>query len=234
LATGTLLNLPTALVTNGVFLADAADLMAVLAPTKIAISLDAASAAIHDRVRGVPGVWATTVAGIERPIKVLTPRTRLAVSSVLLPGKRRYLDSMSARLSEIGVDRWIVNPRLGDGAGQVGGLVHDRASLFDDFLILQKSAERVGIGLTADDEFDHLGYGPAGIHYPALRSLHMRTLPRNVEIFRLAPNGQCSTGEDIIKPATLDVPPWQPNITNGSRPSVIEPSRATTKDCWMG
>jgi hypothetical protein len=32
----------------------------MLSPTKIAISLDAASADIHDRIRGVAGAWAAT------------------------------------------------------------------------------------------------------------------------------------------------------------------------------
>jgi molybdenum cofactor biosynthesis enzyme MoaA len=39
LATGRLLGLPTAMVSNGVLLGDAVDLLAVLAPSKIAISL---------------------------------------------------------------------------------------------------------------------------------------------------------------------------------------------------
>jgi MoaA/NifB/PqqE/SkfB family radical SAM enzyme len=210
LATGRLLGLPTAMVTNGVRLGDALDLLTVLAPSKIAISLDAASAQIHDRIRGVPGAWAATVAGIERAIKILTPQTRLAVSSVLLPGKRSHLDDMPARLREIGIDRWIVNPLLRVGADYIGGPVRDRARLFQDFLILQEAALRAGVRLTVDDEFDHLRHGPASNRQPALHSLHVRTLPRNVEIFRLAPNGQCSIGEGILKQVTPDVPFWQP------------------------
>ena len=48
LSTGRFLGLPTTLVTNGTKLADAINLMTTLAPNKIAISLDAASADIHD------------------------------------------------------------------------------------------------------------------------------------------------------------------------------------------
>src|SRR5262244_1029087 len=43
LATGRFLDLPTGLVTNGTKLGAAADLLKTLAPTKVAISLDAAS-----------------------------------------------------------------------------------------------------------------------------------------------------------------------------------------------
>jgi MoaA/NifB/PqqE/SkfB family radical SAM enzyme len=138
LATGRLLGLPTAMVTNGVLLADALDLLAVLAPSKIAISLDAAVADDHDRIRGVPGAWAATVAGIRQAIKALTPQTRLAVSSVLLPGNRYHLEGIPARLREIGIDRWIINPLLRVGREQAGGPVGDRARLFDDFGFMRR------------------------------------------------------------------------------------------------
>jgi MoaA/NifB/PqqE/SkfB family radical SAM enzyme len=213
LATGRLLDLPTSLVTNGVFLADAVDLMRALAPTKIAISLDAASGDIHDRIRGVTGAWSAAVNGIEQATKFL-PRTRLAVSSVLLPGKRHYLESMPKRLREIGVDEWIVNPLVRIGRSHVGGPVDDRTSLFNDLLVLQEAAKRGGVRLIVDDEFGHLDHVPASIRRPALRSLYVRTLPANVSIFRLVSSGQCSTGEGILKRLKLDAPRWQPGVVH--------------------
>jgi MoaA/NifB/PqqE/SkfB family radical SAM enzyme len=63
LATGRFLGLPTTFVTNGVKLVDAIDLLTTLSPNKIAISLDAASAEIHDRIRGVAGACAATIGG---------------------------------------------------------------------------------------------------------------------------------------------------------------------------
>src|SRR6516225_10103900 len=77
LEAGQSLGVPTTLVTNGVFLREAVDLLTTLAPAKIAISLDSDSAAIHDRVRGVAGAWTATVAGIKRAVEVLAPRTKL-------------------------------------------------------------------------------------------------------------------------------------------------------------
>src|SRR5215831_8959335 len=97
LATGRFLGLPTSVVTNGTKLVDAIDLLKTLAPNKIAISLDAASGDIHDRIRGVAGARAASVGGIKRAIEVLAPRTRLVVMSVLLPSKRHY--SSDARAS---------------------------------------------------------------------------------------------------------------------------------------
>jgi MoaA/NifB/PqqE/SkfB family radical SAM enzyme len=210
LATGRFLGLPTSLVTNGVNLVGAVDLLRTLSPNKIAISLDAASAEIHDRIRGVAGAWAATVGGIERAIEALAPRTRLVVSSVLSPSRRHYLDAMPALLREIGIDRWIINPLLRVGSDQAGGPVADRASLFRDLLILQEAADRAGVRLTVDDEFDHLHHDTASASEPSLRALHVRTLPPDVEIFRLAPGGQCSTGDGILKQVTIDTPRWQP------------------------
>jgi len=210
LATGRFLGLPTSMVTNGVKLVDAIDLLKTLSPNKIAISLDADSADIHDRIRGVAGAWAATVGGIKRAVEFLAPRTRLAVESVLLPSKRHHLDAMPARLREIGIDRWIINPLLRVGRDQTGGPVSDRASLYRDLLILKEEADRAGVRLTVDDEFGNLGHDAASTSQPSLRALHVRTLPPNVEIFRLAPSGQCSTGNGILRRVTPDTPRWQP------------------------
>jgi MoaA/NifB/PqqE/SkfB family radical SAM enzyme len=209
LATGRFLGLPTTMVTNGVGLVDALDLLKALSPNKIAISLDADSE-IHDRIRGVAGTWAAAVRGIERATEVLAPRTRLVVSSVLQPAKRHYLDAMPARLREIGIDQWIINPLLRVGRDQAGGPVSDRANLYRDLLILQEAASRAGVRLTVDDEFGNLGHEAASASQPSLRALHVRTLPRNVEIFRLVPGGQCSTGDDILRQVTLETRRWQP------------------------
>jgi len=69
-----------------------------------------ASAEVHDRIRDVAGTWEAAVGGIKRAIEALTPRTRLVVESVLLPGKRHHLDAMPALLRDIGIDRWLINP----------------------------------------------------------------------------------------------------------------------------
>jgi len=213
LATGRFLGLPTSLVTNGTKLADASDLLTILAPNKVSISLDAASPETHDRIRGVVGAWAASVAGIKRATEVLAPRTRLVVSSVLMPSKRHYLDAMPVRLREIGIDRWIINPLQRIGTNQNGGPVADRASLYRDLLILQETADCAGVRLTVDDEFDHLGHDAVVVSQPSLRRLHVRTLPLNVDIFRLTPSGQCSVGHEILQQVTLDTPRWRPGAT---------------------
>jgi MoaA/NifB/PqqE/SkfB family radical SAM enzyme len=207
LATGRLLGLRTTLVTNGVVLADALDLLTALRPSKIAISLDAASADAHDRIRGVAGAWDATIESIRSAVEILAPRTNLAVSSVLLPSKRQLLDDMPALLHEIGIDDWIINPLLRVGRGRVGGHVDNPANLFRDLQVLKKVADRVGIRLTVDDEFNHLAGGVAS-------SIHVRTLPPDIEIFRLTPAAQCSVGEGILEQMTPDAPRWKPGAVH--------------------
>jgi MoaA/NifB/PqqE/SkfB family radical SAM enzyme len=226
LATSRLLRVPSTLVTNGVLLADAIDLLAVLKPTKIAISLDAATPEAHDQIRGVNGAWAAAVDGIKQAVERLAPQTRLAVSSVLLPSRRSYLEGMPARLRDLCVDRWIVNPLLRIGRENVGGPVVDRQILFEDLLALGEAARKAGIRFTVDDEFNRLDHASARARRPELHSLHVRTLPRGIEIFRLSPSGQASVGDDILRQVTPDLPRWRPGIHAGdfldslSRPPV--------------
>jgi MoaA/NifB/PqqE/SkfB family radical SAM enzyme len=216
LATARFLGLPTSLVTNGVKLADAVDLLKMLSPNKIAISLDAARAQVHDSIRGVTGAWSETVRGVERAIGVLTPVTSLTVASVLMPSRRRNLDDMPALLREIGIDRWIINPLLRVGSDSDGGPVSDLVNLYRDLLILQEAADRAGIRLTVDDEFGNLGHDAARASQSSFRALHVRTLPSNVEIFRLVPSGRCSTGNSILKRVTTDTPRWCPGAVHAS------------------
>src|SRR5262249_48934322 len=184
LATGRFLGLPTGMVTNGTKLAGAVDLLKTLVPNTIAVSLDAASADIHDRIRGGAGAWAASLHGIKRAIEVLAPQTRLVVNSVLQPSKRRYLDDMPARLREIGIDQWNLIPlkRVGSDRTGAGGPVADRASLYSELLILQEAADRVGVRLTVDDEFDHLNHDVVCVSQPSLRRVHVRTASPHVEI----------------------------------------------------
>jgi pyruvate-formate lyase-activating enzyme len=214
LATGRSLGVPTTLVTNGVFLHHAVDLLNMLEPTKIAVSLDSDSAAIHDRVRGVAGAWTATVAGIKRAVDVLAPRTKLAVASVLLPSKRHHLEGMAPRLQEVGIQEWIVNPLLRFGPEKLNGPVGERRSLFQSLLGLKEGADRADVRLKVDDEFDRLDHHSACASNPELGSLEVRKLPSAIDIFRLGPSGRCSVGQDIMKPVTPDVPQWRPGAAD--------------------
>ena len=81
--------------------------------------------------------------------------------------------------------------------------------MFRDLELLQVAADQSGIRLTVDDEFSSLGDPPAGV---GRHKLHVRALPADMEIFRLAPSGQCSKGPDILRQVTPDVGRWQPGV----------------------
>lgn len=213
LATGRQLGLATSFVTNGTFLADEVAVLETLAPDRIAISLDAASAEIHNRLRGA-NAFAATVEGIVRAVDVLMPRTKLVISSVLLPGKREHLDGLPALLSEFGINDWIINPLIRVGQNEDGGPVCDRDLLFQDCLMLQDAAERSGIRLTLDDPHDRLDHRNAIPLKPKLRTLRVRNHPSDVEIFRFTPSGHCSVGMDIIRRMNVKTPRWMPGETH--------------------
>ena len=210
LATARMLGLPTAFVTNGTFLGDAVDFLSTLAPDKIVVSLDAAEAAEHDRIRRSPGAFEKAVAGIGAALRAL-PST-IAVSSVLLPYGRARLAGMPALLRDLGIDDWIVDPVIRVGKESAGGHVAERRRLFSDLLALQDEADRAGVGLTVDDELQSLDIDRARRDRPALHRLHVRRLPDPSAIIRMAPDGRISIGRDILTRVTPDTPAWTPGI----------------------
>jgi hypothetical protein len=101
--------------------------------------------------------------------------------------------------------------------------------VFRDVLVLQKLADRAGVRMTLDDEFNRLNHDAACAAAPLLRALDVRTLPPNVEIFRLTPNGQCSAGDSILRQATSGTPRWRPGVIHagnflGELGATAEPS----------
>lgn len=208
LATGQHLQLPTALVTNGVYLREAAAWLATLAPMKIGVSLDAASAETHDRIRGVPGAWASTIDGLRHALERLSSKTAITVASVLT-SNRAPLDDMPRLLRSIGITDWIVTP-LQKIHLHGGGPAGKREKLYKNLLHLQSAADAAGIKLTIDDELDCLRHKYAVAENPELGTLRIRTLPKDVDLFRLVPSGHCSLNSDILRPLPPSTPRWQP------------------------
>jgi MoaA/NifB/PqqE/SkfB family radical SAM enzyme len=209
LATGRLLKLPTALVTNGTHLREAAGWLAVLEPDTIAVSLDAALPEEHDRIRGVSGAWASTVEGIRRAVQVLPSRTELAVASVLTAHSEPLL-GMPALLRSLGIKHWIITPLQRVGKDQPGGPTGNRDKLYRNLQTLHKAALQADLRLSIDDELNCLQHELAVTRHPELTKLPVRTLPRGVDIFRLAPGGECSMNHDILRKVSPNTPRWCP------------------------
>jgi hypothetical protein len=86
-------------------------------------------------------------------------------------------------------------------------------------------ADRAAIRLTVGNEFERIDQAQK----PELGSLEVRRLPPVIDIFRMAPSGRRSVGQDIMKPAMSGVPQWQPSVANAGEfleTFVAEPSRA--------
>jgi MoaA/NifB/PqqE/SkfB family radical SAM enzyme len=216
LATGQLLGLPTTFVTNGVFLRNSVEWLATLRPDTIAVSLDAALPAAHDRIRGVTGAWASTVDGVRRAVEILSPSTTIAVASVLA-SSHKPLEGVPSLLRNLGVAHWIITPLQKIGRDHPGGPVGDRGKLYKNLLILQQAADDAGIRLTIDDELDCLRHNLAVARRPELARLHVRTLPEGVDLIRLTPSGQCSMNRDILRQVTPAALRWRPGEMDASR-----------------
>jgi hypothetical protein len=203
LATGRLLRLPASLVTNGTHLAERVEALRVLAPARLAVSLDAATADAHDRQRGRAGAFAAIVRGLEAAAAGPDGATELGVTSVLLPKRRAQLDGLPALLAAIGVRRWAVTAlqRVGR-AGPVGA----RGSILAELDRLRAAAARAGIAFAVDDEFA----GLAGAAPPA--ALRLNRLARPEGVFRLAPDGRCARGAELLGRLAADAPRWRPGV----------------------
>ena len=208
---------PATLVTNGVYLHDAAPWLAEMRLAKAGVSIDSPDAGIHDRFRGARGTWDAATTGVKHALKVFSGRTRLAVTSVLMPNDRGMLANMPSLLQTLGVEDWIVTPLLRAGHNQIGGPVCSPQKVFDHLLTLRDAADRVNIRLTVDDELDCLRYDSACERRPELRALRVRRIPPDVELYRLSPTGHCSAGHDILTETASAARRWRPGEIHASR-----------------
>ena len=208
---------PATLVTNGVFLRDAAAWLADMHLAKAGVSINSPQAAIHDRFRGVRGTWDAATNGVKHALKVFAGRSRLAVTSVLMPNDRGQLRDMPPFLRGLGVEDWIVTPLLRAGRDKIGGTVCCSQNVFDNLLVLQDAADRANVRFTVDDELDCLRYDEACEQRPELRAIRVRRIPPGVELYRLSPAGHCSAGRDILTEAAPAARRWHPGEIHASR-----------------
>jgi len=204
------LAIPTSVVTNGIRLRAAMPALATLKPNKIGVSLDAADARRHDRLRGLDGAWLETVAGINDGLRQLPDaRQRIVVVSTLMPERRSYLEGMPQMLAGLGVREWIINPLMTIGKNP-WTQANKRQRLVDDLTLLSDAAACHDIDLTIDDELGLLTSSFTEAEIEGARRLSIRTLPAGVTLSRLVPSGQLAVGMDIARPQSPTAPRWQP------------------------
>ncbi len=100
----------SSVVTNGTLLTERANALADLDPTGVAVSIDSAVAAQHDRARGVAGAFARTIEGVRTLAKIDGFDHRITVNSVLFPHRRDRLEGMPRLLERLGISHWSISP----------------------------------------------------------------------------------------------------------------------------
>ena len=216
LATGQRLGIPTSLVTNGTDLRQHVPALSKLRPARIAVSLDSAEAAVHDRARGKVGAFDDTLSGLTFAVSVPVLKKALVVTSILMPKKRDRLMGLPKLLAELGIDRWVVNALVKVGRGdKLGGPAGDRHAILDDLLVLKTEADRYGIDMVVDDEFGRLSEDDRAKKLMEVEALRIKRLVQPEGVYRLVPTGHCSKGADILKPIHDQTPVWDPKTDAG-------------------
>ncbi len=205
------LGIPSALVTNGTYLRDHIADLDCLDVAGITVSLDASSAELHDRSRGTNGAFAKTVASIKAAASS-SLRPRLMVASVLQTRRAHYLYGVPRLLASLGVGQWVVNPVLGVGREARGGHVQQYDEISAHLLALQKRAGEHGIEMVVDDELDLLIRDARSSKVVPIERPRLRRLPRLSRVVRLAPNGSCTMGEDVLQRVGGHTPHWRPDL----------------------
>lgn len=216
LATGQRRGIPTSLVTNGTHLRQHVPALSKLRPSRIAVSLDSAEAAVHDKTRGKVGAFADTLAGLRYAVSVPVLKNALVVTSVLMPKKVDRLMGMPSLLADLGIERWVVNALVKVGRdGKLGGPAGERNAILDDLLALKAESDRHGIDMVVDDEFGRLSDDDRARELMEIEALRIKRLVRPEGVYRLTPTGHCSKGADILKPIDDKTPVWHPSMEVG-------------------
>jgi len=212
LAVGKRLGIATSFVTNGTHLRQHVPTLSKLSPAHIAVSLDSADAAVHDKARGKVGAFDAAHAGLRYAVSVPVLKRALVVPSVLMPGEVDRLMGMPSFLAELGIGRWVVNALIKVGKGdRLGGPAGARDQILDDLLDLKAEADRLDVDMVVDDEFGRLSEDDRARDLMEVEALRIKRLEHPEGVFRLVPTGHCSRGADILKPIHDQTPVWRPS-----------------------
>jgi|SRR5580698_5293209 MoaA/NifB/PqqE/SkfB family radical SAM enzyme len=203
LSTARRCGVPRSIVTNGILLTERASELAELEPTGVTISIDSSTALAHDKIRGVGGAFEKTLAGLRALSNIPGFASRITVNSVLFPHRRKLLEGMPALLEQCGITHWVVGPLLRIGRNTMGGPVGDSGQIIDDLLHLRGVAENHGVSVVLDDELGMLALD--------FQELVVRRFERPEGLIRLAPDGSCSVGRDILRAVSPKTPRWNPS-----------------------
>lgn len=202
------LGLRTALVTNGSYLADRAAALRDLGLGSLSVSIDAATAEVHDRSRGTPGALAMTVRGLRAAID-RGLADRITIASVMQRGRADLLDGMPEFVAGLGLKRWVVTPV--QSFGRVGGTVDTASYILGEGKRLYIASIDAGIDFELDDELEALLCESEEDH-AVVAVLRERRVQRADQIIRLSPSGAVSRGAEIRRRVSEANARWNPRV----------------------
>ncbi len=207
LAAGNAVGAETGLVTNGFWLQECVGLIEAWGCGGVNVSIDSAVPEEHDRMRRAPGAWQRAVTGLRR-LSAGRGVTKIAASSLIFPGAARRLSGLARHLEEARVRHWTLSPLLRFGRDGLPRPVAGPAIWSEAIGLLSEEAARHGVTVIADDEFgtQETKFGSA---------ILLRTLSRPGGIMRMAPDGRCTFGADILKDVRGDCVRWLPGQSVG-------------------
>jgi pyruvate-formate lyase-activating enzyme len=211
LATGRDVGAETGLVTNGLYLADSIEILKRFGCGGVTVSIDADSAAQHDRLRGRPGAWQNAMNGLALAMKEL-PDAVIVVNSVLFTGRAERLAALPGTLAKIGVRRWSVSSLLRFRRHGIATVHGAPAQIHRDMAYLSAAAAAAGIEFYAEDEFSLLqaSYADKSLGNDMLPNITVRTLSRPEGLLRLTPDGKCAFGLGVLRVDHQQSLVWNP------------------------
>jgi cytosylglucuronate decarboxylase len=99
----------TSLITNGFLLPQRAVALAKAGLDQVIVSLDGSKSELHDKLRGLPGLFSNALSGI-KAIKLANENIIIRVNTVVSPHNIGDLEKMLDLLSKHNVDQWSLIP----------------------------------------------------------------------------------------------------------------------------
>jgi MoaA/NifB/PqqE/SkfB family radical SAM enzyme len=215
LAEAAALKVPAGIVTNGILLPEAAPQLTDFSLSILGISLDSPFPNIHDSFRGISGAWSKTISGIKAALSTFEEGTSVVVTSILMPHDKGCLSHMPSLLKDLGVTQWKISllQRISSSRRNLTGNAIDT---FKSLRVIQNASEKLGISLAIDDE---LGLAERYFDPRMCRDymeIEFKSVPRGVEIVRLAPGGGISMGLEIFSRINANTVRWRRELDAGA------------------
>jgi MoaA/NifB/PqqE/SkfB family radical SAM enzyme len=186
-------DIATSMNTNGVNFPKYAGRLAPVVDT-VMISLDSSIPETNDHMRGAPGTFAATTKGIRSAVSLMGA-DRVVVNSLLISGER--LASMPTVLAGLGVKKWVISPYIDFRHGKLKNDA-DIHFIRQSVYLLSTLADKANVTMYFADEFGVIG---------PIREIPIFNFQRpgtpGEFVFRLAPNGTCSVGDEILTDSSV-------------------------------